>query len=152
MANEVQVEGRERPADIFVDRWSTADPAAIDVTVTHPLAPSMGLNIRSAKAVADAKEKQKVAKYAHLIRDKRLNFIPAAFTTFGALGPESTHLINDAADVYSAKNAADRGVCRMQHVQIVQVALLHEVGKRLLACIQAGEEEDDAVSAMAGSA
>ena len=40
----------------------------------------------------------------------------------------------------------------MQLVQIVQVALLHEVGKRLLACIQAGEEEDDAVSAMAGSA
>ena len=84
VANEVQVEGRERPADIFVDRWSTADPAAIDVTVTHPLAPSLGLNIRSAKSVAAAKEKQKVAKYAHLIRDKRLNF-PAAFTTFGAL-------------------------------------------------------------------
>ena len=145
VANEVQVEGRERPADIFVDRWSTADPAAIDVTVTHPLAPSMGLNIRSAKAVAAAKEKQKVAKYAHLIRDKRLNFIPAAFTTFGALGPEATQLIEDAAGFYSAKNAVDRGVCRTQLVQRVQVALLHEVGKRLLAGIQA-EEDDDAVS------
>ena len=109
VANEVQVEGRERPADIFVDRWSTADPAAIDVTVTHPLAPSLGLNIRSAKSVAAAKEKQKVAKYAHLIRDKRLNFIPAAFTTFGALGPEATQLIDDAADFYSAKDAVERG-------------------------------------------
>ena len=106
MANELQVEGRERPADIFVDPWSTADSAAIDVTVTHPLAPSMGLNIHSAKAVAAAKEKQKVAKYAHLISDKRLNFIPAAFTTFGTLGPEATHLVDDAADFYSAKNGA----------------------------------------------
>ena len=24
--NEVQIEGRERPADIFLDRWTTADP------------------------------------------------------------------------------------------------------------------------------
>ena len=42
VANEVQVDGRQRPADIFVDRWTTADPAAIDVTVTHALAPSLG--------------------------------------------------------------------------------------------------------------
>ena len=55
---KVQIEGRERPKDIFVDRWSTSDPAAIDVTVTHPLAPSTCFNIRSAKAVAAAKEKQ----------------------------------------------------------------------------------------------
>ena len=40
----------------------------------------------------------------------------------------------------------------MQHVQIVQVALLHEVCKMRLTCIQAVEEEDDAVSAIAGSA
>ena len=42
--NEVQIEGRERPADIFLDRWTTTDPVAVDVTVTHPLAPSLGLN------------------------------------------------------------------------------------------------------------
>ena len=109
------------------------------------MAPSLGLNIRSAKSVAAAKEKQKVAKYAHLIRDKRLNFIPAAFTTFGALGPEATQLIDDAADFCSAKNAVERGACRTQLVQRVQVALLHEVGKRFLAGIQA-EEDDEAVN------
>ena len=42
VANEVQIDGRERPADIFVDRWITSDPAAVDVTVTHPLAPGLG--------------------------------------------------------------------------------------------------------------
>ena len=142
VANEVQIEGRERPADIFVDWWTTADPVAIDVTVTHPLAPSLGLNVRAAKAAAAAREKQKLAKYAHLIQDKHLNFIPAAFTTFGALGPEATRFVDDAADFYSAKRTVDRGVCRMQLVQRVQVALLHEVGKRLLGGIQAEEEED----------
>ena len=88
--NEVQIEGRERPADIFLDRWTTAEPVAVDVTVTHPLAPSLGLNARQAKdAAAAARERQKISKYAHWIRDKQLNFIPVGVTTFGALGPQA---------------------------------------------------------------
>ena len=62
-------------------RWTTADPAAIHVTVT-PLVPSLGLNLRSAKEVVAVKEKQKIAKYAHLVEDKQLNFIPPAFTFY----------------------------------------------------------------------
>ena len=139
--NEVQIEGRERPADIFMDRWTTADPVAVDVTITHPLAPSLGLNARQAKEAAATKERQKVAKYAHLIREKQLNFIPVGVTTFGALGPQATQFVDDAADFYSGKCAVDRGVCRRQLVERLQVALLQEVGKRLLAAIQAGEEE-----------
>ena len=70
---------------------------------------------------------------------------------FGALGSETTQLIENAAGFYSAKNAVDKGACQTQLVQRVQVALLHEVGKRLLAGIQA-EDNDDAVSTTAGSA
>ena len=139
VANEVQIDGRQRPADIFVDRWTTADPAAIDVTVSHPLAPSLWLNVRSAKELANTKEKQKIAKYAHLIAEKQLHFIPVAITTLGALGPQATQFVDDAADFYTAKCAVDRGLCRKQLVERVQVALLHEIGKRLLAGNQAGE-------------
>ena len=96
VANEVQIDGRQRPANIFVDRWTTADPAAIDVTVTHALAPSLGLNVRSAKGVAAMKEQLKTKKYSRFIRDKHLQFIPAAFT--GALGPEATGFVDSAAD------------------------------------------------------
>ena len=143
VANEVQIDGRQRPADIFVDRWTTADPAAIDVTVSHPLAPSLGLNVRSAKELANTKEKQKIAKYAHLIAEKQLHFIPVAITTLGALGPQATQFVDDAADFYTAKCAVDRGLCRKQLVERVQVALLHEIGKRLLAGNQAGEGEEE---------
>ena len=38
LSNEVHFDGRERPADVFIDRWATPDPEAVDVTVTHPLA------------------------------------------------------------------------------------------------------------------
>ena len=33
VSNVVQINGRERPADIFVDRWTAPDPAAVDVTI-----------------------------------------------------------------------------------------------------------------------
>ena len=143
VANEVQIAGRERPADLFVDRWTTPDPAAVDVTVTHPLAPSLGLSLHAAKDIAATKEKQKIAKYAHLIAATQLQFYPVAITTFGALGPHATDFVDDAANFYSAKCAVDRALCRKQLVERLQVALLQEVGKRLLAGIQADEGEED---------
>ena len=90
LPNEVHFDGRERPADVFIDRWTTPDPEAVDVTVTHPL--------------ADLFLTREMERGGH---------------------PRQTHL------------------CRKQLVEKVQVALLHEVGKRLLAGIQADEREED---------
>ena len=71
-------------------------------------------------------------------------------TTFGVFGPQAAQLFGPA-DFYSAKCAVDRGVGRRQLVERLQVALLQEVGKRLLAAVQAGDEEDWA-NGMVGSA
>ena len=49
---------------------------AVDITVMHPLAPSLGLSVRQAKEAAADKERQNIAKYAHLKREKLMNFIP----------------------------------------------------------------------------
>ena len=76
----------------------TADPAAIDVTVNHALAPNLRLNVRSAKGVAAMKEQLKTKKYSHLIIDKHFQFLLAAFTTFGSLGLEATGFVDSAAD------------------------------------------------------
>ena len=50
VANEVGVVGRERPADLFLERWNEGGAAAVDVTVTHPLAPSLGWVAQAARA------------------------------------------------------------------------------------------------------
>ena len=84
---------------------------------------------------------QKNAKYARLIKETQLHFIPVAITTFGAFGPQATQFVEDAADFYSAKCALDNGLCRKQLVERMQVALLQEVGKRLLVGLQAAAEE-----------
>ena len=59
-----------------------------------------------------------------------MHFIPVAISTFGVLGPQATDFIDAAADFYSSKCAVDKGLCRKQLVERVQVALLQEVGKR----------------------
>ena len=35
--NEVSITGWERPADLFVERWSQGEPPALDVTITRSL-------------------------------------------------------------------------------------------------------------------
>ena len=99
--------------------------------VTHPLAPSLGLNLRL----------QKNTKYARLIKETQLHFVSVAITTFGGFGPQATQFVEDAADFYSAKCAFDNGLCRKQLGEKMQVALLQEVGKRLLVGLQAAAEE-----------
>ena len=112
-ANEMQIEGSKRPAGIFLDRWTTANPVAIDVCHA-PVGASPGLNLRKAKEVTATKERQKIVKYAHLIKEKRVHFIPAAFTTLGALGPHASQFVDNAAVLYiytySANCAVDCGL------------------------------------------
>ena len=87
--------------------------------------PTLGLTVRQAKGAAASKERQKVARCAHVIREKQLNFIPVG-ATFGALGPQATQFVNDAApagvvDFHSAKCAIsvqNRGVCRKQAARV----------------------------------
>jgi len=50
VTNEVTVTGKKRPADIFISQRSDNGPLAIDVTVTHPLAPSLGLSFSAARS------------------------------------------------------------------------------------------------------
>ena len=48
--------------------------------------------------------------------------------------------------IFAPPSAQSTGGCVVQLVERVQVALLHEVGKRLLVGIQADEGEDDWMS------
>ena len=35
--SEVAIKGKERPADLLIKPWKTMHPAAVDVTIVHPL-------------------------------------------------------------------------------------------------------------------
>ena len=86
--NDVQIGGRQRPADLLITRWTGLLPLAGDVVVTHPLAPSLGLSSAAAAAAVRNKVTRKKAKYAELVAVHNLELAPLAFCTFGGLGED----------------------------------------------------------------
>ena len=85
VANDVGIHGRKRPADLFIARWSEELPVAVDIPVTHPLAPCLGFNVRLARGAVAAKERQTFAKYAQLLESGDFKLIPFPIFTFGEL-------------------------------------------------------------------
>lgn len=84
--NEVAVGGKTRPPDIWVTRWLDGHPLALDLTVTHPLAPSLGLDSKSAARALEEKEHRKNLKSLVVCTTLNLDFKPFAVPTIGALG------------------------------------------------------------------
>ena len=76
MEIEVSVGGRERPANILVDRWTRGSPVAVDPTVTHPIAPGQGLSLEAATKAVVTKAQSKIAKYSDLDSTHKLEFVP----------------------------------------------------------------------------
>ena len=75
-----------RPGDVTIRRWSNGRDAAIDVTVTSPLAAS---NVESAAAEAgaslDKAVQRKLRDTEEAVRQEGLVFLPFAVETLGGL-------------------------------------------------------------------
>ena len=80
------VTGKARPGDVFIRRWSDGKDAALDVTVTSPLASS---NLADATACpGGALEKaydRKMRDTADACRQQGLVFLPIALETLGGM-------------------------------------------------------------------
>ena len=74
-------------------RWTDNEPVAVDVTVMHSLAPHLGVNLTLARAALRANERQKLVKYAQLLQNANLSFVPFPITTFGELSPQASDFV-----------------------------------------------------------
>lgn len=129
--NDVQIGGRLRPADILLTRWACGLPFAGDVVVTHPLAPSLGLSSIAAAAAVRNKAARKKAKYSQLVAAHNIDFAPLALSSFGELGENCLEFISQV--FYCAKQDLPRAEGEAQLRQQLSVALMRQVGQRLLA-------------------
>ena len=109
--NEVQIGGRQRPADLFLTRWTGERTLAGDVVVPHPLAPSLGLGSAAAAAAVRSKAARKIAKFAQFVTTHNLEFAPLAFSTFGEQCEKSSEFTAQAVNFYCAKCNISR-TCR----------------------------------------
>ena len=134
VTNEVTVTGKKRPADIFISQWSDNGP---DVTVTHPLDPSLGLSFSAARSALSVKEEAKVRKSAEICDRVGLAFSPFALSTFGEFGRQADQIFSTLVDLYAAKHDLRRSIAAYQLRQQVLVALMRSMAKRLLLAVTA---------------
>ena len=102
--SEVAIKGKERPADLLIKPWKTMHPAAVDVTIVHPLTNSNCLLPPShCSEVLKTAEADKISHYGELCR----NAILAGFSTFGVQGPHAAQFIGGLEQTTITKPGTD---------------------------------------------
>ena len=78
----------ERPADILLIGWDRGRDVAVDLTVSHPLAPHCHpLSLEKSKRFLPDAEGSKRSKEGSQCQSAGWGFHPAAFSPWGGLGP-----------------------------------------------------------------
>ena len=107
--NEITVGDSKKPTHLLARTWTRGSPLAVDVAVTHPPAPSLGLSLEAAKKAVERKAQRKIQKYSELVAVHRIGFTPAALSTCGKLGEDAGRFPDEAAYVYSGAQQVPRG-------------------------------------------
>jgi hypothetical protein len=117
-----------RPADIFIPVWTLGQPAAIDLTVVHPLNPEYISNGASTatEECLEAAEERKNAVNGQKCKELGWQCVPMAVTVYGVWGPEARITI---------KRVASRIAVREQrHCGEVLTAIYQQLGIVLARC------------------
>ena len=96
-----------RPGDILIQRWSDGKDAAMDVTVTSPLAPS---NLAAAAQAGGALSKaytRKVRDTAAACQQQGLIFLPIAVETLGGMHQVAIQQLKKLASALARHTGAD---------------------------------------------
>jgi hypothetical protein len=131
---EVQVNGKQRPADLLITNWDSGRGAAVDLTVVHSLNQS-GLWDLKYPAVEKA-EAAKVAKYQALCEAANLDFIPLGLETFGSIGTHGRCFLEKLFGKYAKRFATEGeqrfpGQLQKECWERVAVALQKAVAEQL---------------------
>ncbi|XP_076935722.1 uncharacterized protein LOC143602539 [Bidens hawaiensis] len=97
-----------RPADILVFGWEKGKHACVDLTGVSPLVGLRDHGFVVVHAINKA-EVGKVAKHEKACLENQHVFIPFAFDTFGALGPDAVQFLKRVQQVVSSNSAHAKG-------------------------------------------
>ena len=103
---------QSRPADVLIPGWSLGQPAAVDVTVAHPLNHEFlnGASATTVHVLAAAEERKRRAN-SEKCRELGWVCLPFAMTAYGGLGDEATRLISRLTCRLSVQTGARRSDC-----------------------------------------
>ena len=130
-----------RPGDIFFPRWDCDGPAAVDVTVRDPRAPSHPL--QSADGVGKWRQKQEEEKenlYAPACRRLGWTFVPFVVDVWGGLGEKAKAFMGALLKaILGQREGWQRRHMEASVWQELSVALARELGRQLAWHVHAGE-------------
>ena len=114
-----------RPGDVMIRRWANGKDAAIDITVTGPLAAS---NVVAAAAKAGAAlEKaceRKLRETADACRQEGLVFLPFAMETLGGLHPGAVTQVKQIGAVLARSKGLEESVATSQLFGRISLTLM----------------------------
>ena len=122
-----------RPADLLLRAWQGGKDTAVDFTICHPLQNSQKpWSGPKAQAFVSQQEKRKVQKYKDACNVEGWGFIPAAFDTWGGMGPGAKDLLWKLLRRSVGGVSPELRALRMQeHRQHLSLALMRQVWKLL---------------------
>ena len=124
--------------------WQGGKDTAVDFTISHSLQTAQKpWTAEKAKAFVTLQEKKKVAKYAEPCKVEGWNFIPAAFDTWGGMGPGAKELLRKMLQRAVCGVSLELRAARTQeHKQSLSLALMRQVwrllGAKTTFCTHAG--------------
>ena len=117
------------PADFLLLAWQGCRDVAVDVTVVHPLqVAQLPWTPDKAASFLKTTEGKKVAKYATVCEAEGWGFCPAAFDTWGGVGPQAkTILAKLLARSVCQAPAELQAARRAEHRQHLSLSLMRQV-------------------------
>ena len=107
-----------RPGDLLIRRWADGKDAAIDVTVTVPLA---RFNVAAA---ADEAFNRKVQGTAQACQDQGIAFFPVAVKTLGGFHRVATEQVKRIGAALARHQGSDERVASRQLLQRLSITLM----------------------------
>ena len=124
-----------RPADILFRAWGGGTDLAVDVTIKHPLQEGQKPWTRQkAEGFLKSKEAEKDNKYRQACAQEGWAFSPAAFDTWGGLGPKAKDFLYRLLKRSVGGVPVElRSLRTEEHRQRLSLALMRQVWKLLSA-------------------
>ena len=124
-----------RPADILLRAWQGGKDTAVDVTIKHPLQAAQAPWTKArAAAFLRQVEHQKEVKYAEACKKEGWAFCPAAFDTWGGVGPKAKDLLHKLLKRATGTLAPElQGARTAELRQLLSLSLMRQVWRLLSA-------------------
>jgi len=130
---EVGVGTSTRPGDIEISHWKGQGPLDVDVSVVHPLNPSVPYgSVKSGHEAVEEAEQGKRRKHGPTCAAAKVSFEPFGVSTFGILGNSASALFKDIIALLQAATKEERAALETLYGQQLQLALKRDIARMLL--------------------